>query len=1312
MKLFEFVEHIGRWRVLINGSDIVNGAITTDKIADGAVTEEKIADGAVTTPKIADEAVTTPKIADEAVTTPKIADGAVTTPKIADGAVTTPKIADGAVTNPKIADGAVSWGKLDHNVQNIINTSGGGGGGAGLATEWGDSEELGLTQKFLTEEHETREAKDAEQDEDIDGLASQLNTKANAADVYNKSEVYTKSEVYSKEQINGMIDEPFVTNVSVVSILPSTGEANTIYRVPGVNSFTDYGWDGTTFVPLAHSSNGIDDTPTQGSDNFVKSNGIYNALGDIDKTLSTEVTGYYLYNYSIQNTGKYGTSTDYKHAAIAVIPGERYIIKRVSGLVRYAFATDHTPSSGGTIQVVTGTSVVSFANNGDEALIEIPEGCNYLLFNAGNETYTTYNAQLWKYRDKIENLEAVQRDVKLVGDNNALISSGYIKGFLAGHTYRMYLKNPYIDMTGVTVGTSYGILYVYLKNEETEESSTIVNIKSGTALKQYYDITIPEDNIYSIKVQMRASAYQEQVFVFEDLPGNSSVSDFGHETYNTTNLKFVENSLLDTDMYEKMEVNVASLHTIVYATTDSVNYGVDKNYRHCNIEVRKGDVIKVVANEDNTAILNYFTKADYPTSGGPMPIVEGTSQVRFDKGTEGLIKIPEGCHVLNIYTGKSFAYAPETLVIYRPKTEEDHYFGKEAEMISCKGFRAESAVSNVTSNAYLVLLAPGVQYVVSARNTGDSGIYYGYLDEMPAVGVQCISATHPIKTVVDVPILNSDNHKYLLVSTPSYAIIRCHETNNIIKVAQTTEEQGEVEIATDDTTHILTNLNYEEVDLSKFSKRSLYIKDDTYMWGQSTSLKHVLLPVTEGKYIKIKSSTVSCVYAFFEEDITAVGQTLPPYVSKTDTEYPEYTNCLSIRRSIPANTTVLIRVPEGAHYLYIYAGQSPYNYLPAYVGIEKFNSSSEEEDTTPDVVKQHGKERTLSILKQISAGSRYSLEYSIQEKGRIGGRKPFMLLHFSDLHENTASLNRINAWREYYNNYVHATLHTGDMMNKYSDSNAFWTQEACGDILNVIGNHETYTTSGGDNWHGVSYQQVYDKFFKDFIGNWDVQQPEGAAENYYCFYYKDFGRDDTNLWDIRMIVLNSWNHSGDSPEGGEAYEAAQQAWFEATLADAKTNNLSVIVVSHYGIPDDSSYPNVNLDCALSRLNGSATDTSASNEWYRGKLQEFKEAGGKVICWLCGHSHYNRIGVTAEERGKILILTVADAARSKNSPSHDNSHMAIISDEPATQDAFWLLAIDTYFKRLTIFWVGADYDKWGRKIETVSIDYVNGKLISK
>ena len=121
-RLFEYDEHIGDWRVLVQSKDIQDAAIqtrhiapeavATDKIHDEAVTTPKIPNGAVTTPKIADEAVTTEKLPNEAVTTPKIHDDAVTTEKLPDEAVTTPKIPDGAVTTPKIADEAVTERKL------------------------------------------------------------------------------------------------------------------------------------------------------------------------------------------------------------------------------------------------------------------------------------------------------------------------------------------------------------------------------------------------------------------------------------------------------------------------------------------------------------------------------------------------------------------------------------------------------------------------------------------------------------------------------------------------------------------------------------------------------------------------------------------------------------------------------------------------------------------------------------------------------------------------------------------------------------------------------------------------------------------------------------------------------------------------------------------------------------------------------------------------------------------------------------------------------------------------------------------------
>ena len=81
-KFFEFIEHIGKWRVLIQTRDIRDGAVTREKLADGVITGEKVADGVITGEKVADGAVTTEKVADGAVTTEKVADGAVSMEKL------------------------------------------------------------------------------------------------------------------------------------------------------------------------------------------------------------------------------------------------------------------------------------------------------------------------------------------------------------------------------------------------------------------------------------------------------------------------------------------------------------------------------------------------------------------------------------------------------------------------------------------------------------------------------------------------------------------------------------------------------------------------------------------------------------------------------------------------------------------------------------------------------------------------------------------------------------------------------------------------------------------------------------------------------------------------------------------------------------------------------------------------------------------------------------------------------------------------------------------------------------------------------
>jgi hypothetical protein len=95
-----------------SSKDLIDNAVTQQKIAEAAISASKIADEAVTGVKLANQAVTTAKIALAAVTSLLISDGAVIAAKLADAAVTISKIQDGAVIASKVADGAIERDKL------------------------------------------------------------------------------------------------------------------------------------------------------------------------------------------------------------------------------------------------------------------------------------------------------------------------------------------------------------------------------------------------------------------------------------------------------------------------------------------------------------------------------------------------------------------------------------------------------------------------------------------------------------------------------------------------------------------------------------------------------------------------------------------------------------------------------------------------------------------------------------------------------------------------------------------------------------------------------------------------------------------------------------------------------------------------------------------------------------------------------------------------------------------------------------------------------------------------------------------------
>lgn len=84
-----------------------------------------------------------------------------------------------------------------------------------------------------------------------------------------------------QSEINALDSQNYVT-VDTFGELPATGVVDTIYRVANydgtqvvTNKYAEYAWNGTQYKLLDVKEYGIDDVPTAGSDNLVKSGGVY-----------------------------------------------------------------------------------------------------------------------------------------------------------------------------------------------------------------------------------------------------------------------------------------------------------------------------------------------------------------------------------------------------------------------------------------------------------------------------------------------------------------------------------------------------------------------------------------------------------------------------------------------------------------------------------------------------------------------------------------------------------------------------------------------------------------------------------------------------------------------------------------------------------------------------------------------------------------------------------------------------------------------------------------------------------------------------
>lgn len=140
-------------------------------------------------------------------------------------------------------------------------------------------------------------------------------------------------------------------------------------------------------------------------------------------------------------------------------------------------------------------------------------------------------------------------NISLIGTGNDIAYSAFYKGVKGGRKYRILIKTPDIDMSGVTNTNSRLIIYlVNLATMVVDTTSQVVRWNKKDTLPDYYDLTVPDDGInYALHYCMRATAGAEQILEVIDM------TDFGEggggEEGGVPDPMTVNGSDVRTDMY-------------------------------------------------------------------------------------------------------------------------------------------------------------------------------------------------------------------------------------------------------------------------------------------------------------------------------------------------------------------------------------------------------------------------------------------------------------------------------------------------------------------------------------------------------------------------------------------------------------------------------------------------------------------------------------------------------------------------------------------------------------------------------------------
>lgn len=368
------------------------------------------------------------------------------------------------------------------------------------------------------------------------------------------------------------------------------------------------------------------------------------------------------------------------------------------------------------------------------------------------------------------------------------------------------------------------------------------------------------------------------------------------------------------DNYIRREGDYSAIQR--YSFKSDGTYGTGTTYYHADMLVYPGEVVVVKANSTNGARIAFVSDLDCPDSGNTYGLVAG-SYTEIASGKEMSVIVPSGACAMKVYLGQlsdgAYTQKPESLFIYRAKGT---VVSPSAIRMDRYQISSSKYAENDSAHGWCFPVEKGKTYTLKVSGASSGTKYNELIEGLPYYNRASSYTSFTTDTVVFTKTAEKDGVWTVFKSS-----------GNAFSV--TFGEVKDMEVADADTLATAKALNYGRVDVPPIMHLDFYIASASGLWTASSTYRCIVYPVSPGQLLKvIPNSEYNAILYWLANNNSPVAGNAP-------------NNPAGHLERITITGETILRVPEGANYVYVYTGTSD-NYVPSFFGVATDIATSEE----------------------------------------------------------------------------------------------------------------------------------------------------------------------------------------------------------------------------------------------------------------------------------------------------------------------------------------------------------------------------------